>query len=88
MEEIGGPRNLQWESAKDRAVTWGDLKHIESLKLSFLKKAVYDVFPTRVTLLAWELTTSDRHRTCGENSQPQIYSHRMRVRSKKLHVET
>ena len=34
------------ESAEDRPVTWSDLKHIESKKLSFLIKAVYDVLPT------------------------------------------
>ena len=30
-----GPWN-KWESGKDRVVTWGDLKHMESQKLSFL----------------------------------------------------
>ena len=50
----------KWESAKDRAVTWGDVKHMEPPKLSFLMKAVYDVIPTPVNLHACELTTSDR----------------------------
>ena len=49
----------KWESAKDRAVTWSDLKHMEPKKLSFLIKAVYDVLPTPVNLHAWGLTTSD-----------------------------
>ena len=49
----------KWESAKDRAVTWRDLKHMEPKKLSFLIKAVYDVLPTPVNLHAWGLTTSD-----------------------------
>ena len=35
---------------KDRAVTWGDLKHMEHQKLSFLIKAVYDVLPPPVNL--------------------------------------
>ena len=39
-----------WENAKDRAVTWSDLKHMEPKKLSFLIKAVYDVLPTPVNL--------------------------------------
>ena len=43
----------KWESAKDRAVTWRDLKHMEPKKLSFLIKAVYDVLPTPVNLHAW-----------------------------------
>ena len=34
------------------AVTWGELKHMESQKLSFLIKAVYDVLPTPVNLHA------------------------------------
>ena len=49
----------KWESAKDRAVTWRDLKHMEPKKLSFLIKAVYDVLPTPVNLHAWGLTTSN-----------------------------
>ena len=49
----------KWESAKDRAVTWRDLKHMEPKKLSFLIKAVYDILPTPVNLHAWGLTTSD-----------------------------
>ena len=28
----------KWENAKDRAVTWRDLKHMEPKKLSFLIK--------------------------------------------------
>ena len=43
----------QWENAKDRAVTWRDLKHMEPKKSSFLIKAVYDVLPTPVNLHAW-----------------------------------
>ena len=42
----------KWESAKDRAVTWRDFKHMEPKKLSFLIKAVYDVLPTPVNLHA------------------------------------
>ena len=56
----------KWESAKDRAVTWRDLKHTEPKKLSFLIKAVYDVLPTPVNLHAWGLTTSDRCRARGK----------------------
>ena len=33
---------IKWESVKDRAVTRGDLKLMQSEKLSFLIKAVYD----------------------------------------------
>ena len=43
----------KWESAKDRAVTWGNLKHMEPKKLSFLVKEVYDVSPTPVELHVW-----------------------------------
>ena len=56
----------KWESAKDRTDTWGDLKHLETQKLSFLIKAVYDVLPTPVNLHAWRLTTSNRCRACGK----------------------
>ena len=56
----------KWESVKDRAVTWRDLKHMEPKKLSFLIKAVYDVLPTLVNLHAWALTTSDWCRACGK----------------------
>ena len=58
----------KWESAKDRAVTWRDLKHMEQNELSFLIKAVYDVLPIPVNLYAWWLTTSDRCRACGETA--------------------
>ena len=57
-----------WENAKDRAVTWRDPKHMEPKKLSFLIKAVYDVLPTPVNLLAWGLTPSDRCSTCGKTA--------------------
>ena len=50
----------KWENAKDRAVTWGDLKHMEPQKLSFLIKAV--------NLHAWELTTIDGCRACGKTA--------------------
>ena len=60
----------RWDSAKDRAVTWSDLKPMEPKKLSFLIKAVYDVLLTQVNLHTWGLTTSDRYKACGENSQP------------------
>ena len=49
----------KWESAKDRAVTWRDLKHMELKKLSFLIKAAYDVLQRAVNLHAWGLTRSD-----------------------------
>ena len=58
----------KWENAKDKAVTWRDLKHMEPKKLSFLIKAVYDVLPTAVNLHAWGLTTSDRCRACGKSA--------------------
>ena len=58
----------KYESAKDRAVTWRDLKHMEPKKLSFLIKAVYDVLPTPVNLHAWGLTTSDPCRACGKTA--------------------
>ena len=78
LEEVGrfatvvGQRKqgawTKWESAKDRAVTWNDLKHMEPKKLSFLIKAVYDVLLTPVNLHAWGLITSDRCRVCGKTA--------------------
>ena len=58
----------KWENAKDRAVTWRDLKHMDPKKLSFIIKAVYNVLPTPVNLHAWGLTTSDRCRACGKTA--------------------
>ena len=58
----------KWESAKDRAVTWRDPKHIEPKKLSFLIKAVYDVLSTPVNLHAWGLITSGRCSACGKTA--------------------
>ena len=58
----------KWDSAKDRVVTWRDLKHMEPKKFSFHIKAVYDVLPTPVNLHAWGLTTSDRCRACGKTA--------------------
>ena len=43
----------KWESTKDRAVTWGNLKHMEPQKLTFLIKVVYNVLPTPVNLHVW-----------------------------------
>ena len=54
----------KWESTKDKVVTWSDLKHVEPPKL-FPYKGFIDVLPTSVILHAWELTTSDRSRACG-----------------------
>ena len=59
---------IKWENAKDRAVTWRDLKHMEPKKLSFLIKAVYNILPTPINLHAWGLTTSDRCRACGKTA--------------------
>ena len=58
----------KWENAKDRAVTWRNLKHMEPKKLSFLIKAVNDFLPTPVNLHAWGLTTSDWCRACGKTA--------------------
>ena len=58
----------KWENAKDRAVTWRDLKHMEPKKLSFVIKAVCNVLPTPVNLPVWGLTTSDRCRACGKTA--------------------
>ena len=38
---------------------------MEFLKMSFLIKAIYDVFPTSVNLYIWESTTFDQCRTYG-----------------------
>ena len=58
----------KWVSAKDKAVTWGDLKHMEPQKLSFLIKAVYDILPTPVNLHVSGLTTSNQCRACGKTT--------------------
>ena len=58
----------KWESVKHRGVTWGDLKHMEPQKLSFLLKPIYNVLPTPVNFHAWGLTTSERYRVCGKTS--------------------
>ena len=49
----------KWESAKDRAVTWGDLKHMEPQKLTFLIKAIYGTLLTPVNIYVWGLSTSN-----------------------------
>ena len=58
----------KWESAKNRAVTWSHLKHMELQKLSFLIKTVHSVLPTAVDLHACGLTTSNRCRACGKTA--------------------
>ena len=58
----------KWENAKNRAVTWRDLKHMEPKELSFRRKAVSNVLPTPVNLHAWGLTTSDRYRAWGKTA--------------------
>ena len=65
---------IKWESAKDRAVPWRDLKPMEPKKLSFFIKEVYDVLPTPVNLHAWGLTTSNRCKACRKTVSLNIFS--------------
>jgi len=58
----------RWESAKERVVTWSDIRHMEPKKLSFLIKAVYDILPTPVNLHVWGLATSDLCKACGKTA--------------------
>ena len=58
----------KWKSAKDSAVTWRDLKHMEPKRLSFLVKSVYNVIPTPVNLHTRGLTSSIRCRACGKTA--------------------
>ena len=58
----------KWESTKDRAVTWGDLKHMEPQKLIFHKKAVYNILQTSVNLHVQGLNTSNQCRACGKTA--------------------
>ena len=58
----------EWESTKDKCVKWGDLKHREPLKLTFVIKAIYDVLPTLVNLHARGLTISDQCSPCGKTA--------------------
>ena len=70
---VGQMKQGAWtkgESAKDRAVTWSNLKHMGTKILSFLIKAVYEVLPTPVNLHAWRLTTSDQCKACGKTANP------------------
>ena len=59
---------IRWESAKDRAVIWSNLKHIEPKKLSFLIKVVYNVLPTPINLHTWGLTISNQCTEGGINA--------------------
>ena len=43
----------RWKSAKNKTVTWNDIKRRDLKKLSFLIKAVYDVLPKVVKLHLW-----------------------------------
>ena len=68
---VGQRKHGAWtkrENAKNRAVTWRDLKHMEPKKLSFHIKTVYDVLPTPINLHARGLTTSDRCIACEKTA--------------------
>ena len=56
----------RWENAQDRSITWNDIKQKDSKQLSFLVKAVYDIFPTPVNLKLWGLSTFNLCKTCGK----------------------
>lgn len=58
----------KWESAKDRTLTWSDLKQMKPKKLSFLIKAVYNILPIPINPHCWGLPTSKLCRACGKTA--------------------
>ena len=64
----------KWESTKDRAVTWGNHKHMNPQKLSFLIKAVYNFLLTPVSLYAWGLIHPTNPEPVGKLPASNIFS--------------
>ena len=64
----------KWDSAKDGAVPWSDLRHMEPKKLNVLIKAVYDAIPTPANLHARGLNTPDRCKAYGKTEASNIFS--------------
>ena len=82
----GGQRKqgawTKWESAR------GDLKHMKPQKIKFPYKYSLQHLINTSKPSCLKVSYIQLMQSMWENTQPQIYSHWMRVCSKKLHMET
>ncbi|GFN92419.1 polyprotein [Plakobranchus ocellatus] len=42
-----------WDIAKQRFLTWNDIWHMASLRISYLIRSVYDLLPSNANLVRW-----------------------------------
>jgi hypothetical protein len=56
---------LRWDGARQKKLTWADVWKMESHKLSFLLKSVYDVLPSPTNLYTWGLAEDPNCKLCG-----------------------
>ncbi|GFO27354.1 polyprotein [Plakobranchus ocellatus] len=42
-----------WDTAIQRSLTWNDIWHMASLRISFLIRSVYDLLPSNANLIRW-----------------------------------
>ncbi|XP_052218246.1 uncharacterized protein LOC127835860 [Dreissena polymorpha] len=56
---------LNWEGVPQRKLTWNAIWTMESDRLSFLFKSVYDVLPSPTNLVTWGLAEKPDCKLCG-----------------------
>ena len=61
----------RWESVEQRNISWSVLWEMELLRISFLWKSTYDLFPTPANLSSWYDDKSDCCHTCGRRGNLQ-----------------
>ena len=54
-----------WEEALQRSITWSDIWHMPSFRLSFIIRAAYDQLPTSENLVKFKLATDKPCGMCG-----------------------
>jgi hypothetical protein len=55
---------LHWESSMSRKLTWNDIWMMESSRISFLLRSVYDVLPSPTNLYNWGLVDDATCKLC------------------------
>ena len=54
-----------WDEVLQRSVTWKDIWRMSLLRLAFMIRSVYDIFPSRINLQKWGIVQDASCRLCG-----------------------
>ena len=65
-------RWLNWEGTKAKRLTWDEIGTMETNRMSFVLKSIYDVFPSPTNLVSWGLSENPACKLC---SKPEILEH-------------